>query len=84
MATLSGFFGLLACASQHWPLGILSYGVASRTKEIGIRMALGARSREVLLLISARPASGFGGSVWVAVVFASTRFASSLLSGSRD
>ncbi len=84
MATLSAFFGvlalLLACVGLY---GILSYGVASRTNEIGIRMALGAPRnnvfwmilREAFLLVIA------GVAVGLPVVFAVTRLASSLLFG---
>ena len=84
MATLSGFFGLLALLLASIGLyGILSYGVASRTKEIGIRMALGARSREVLSLIlrEALLLVLAGVVVGLPVVFAATRFASTLLFG---
>jgi putative ABC transport system permease protein len=84
LATLSGFFGVLALVLASIGLyGILSYGVASRTKEIGIRMALGAQSREVLSLIlrEAFILVLVGAAVGLPVTFGATRFASTLLFG---
>ena len=84
MATLSGFFGvlalLLACIGLY---GILSYGVASRTNEIGIRMALGAGRRDVfwLILREAFLLVIAGVAVGLPIIFAVTRLASTLLFG---
>jgi putative ABC transport system permease protein len=84
MAKLSGFFGALAVVLAVIGLyGVISYMVARRRNEIGIRMSLGAdrRSiirlvlRECVLLLSIGLACG------VALALVASRAASSLLFG---
>ena len=82
MATLSGVFGVLAIVLATIGLyGILSYAAASRTNEIGIRIALGARMLEVvnLILREALLLVAIGIVAGIPAVFVVSRFAETLL-----
>jgi predicted permease len=86
MATLSGLFGGLALAMASVGLyGVLAYSVARRTREIGIRMALGSNRsgvwrlvmREVLLMV------GVGIAVGLPAAMALGQYAAAMLYGLR-
>jgi ABC-type antimicrobial peptide transport system permease subunit len=55
IAELSGAFGFMAMTLAGIGLyGLLSYDVVSRTREIGIRMALGTERRDVIRAVASR------------------------------
>ncbi len=82
LATLSGFFGALALVLATIGLyGVMSYNVARRRNEIGIRMALGAEQSRVLGMVLREVATLIfvGLAVGMAFTLATTRFVSSFL-----
>jgi ABC-type antimicrobial peptide transport system permease subunit len=86
VAQLSSFFGglslLLACVGLY---GLLSYEVSRRTRELGVRMALGAQSRDILRLVVAQGVglSALGAVIGILAALALTRYLASLLYGVR-
>ncbi|MGH9855565.1 MAG: FtsX-like permease family protein, partial [Blastocatellia bacterium] len=81
---LLAFFGLLALLlSSIGIYGVMAYSVAQRTREIGIRMALGARSQNVLSLIVKQGITLVMSGVALGLIaaFAITRLIGSLLFG---
>ena len=83
-AKLSSFFGLLALALACIGLyGIMSYAVARRTHEIGIRMALGARQEDILLKVlrEAFLLALVGVAIGIPIALGALRLISSMLFG---
>jgi putative ABC transport system permease protein len=84
MATLSGFFGVLAVLLATIGLyGLISYMVARRTSEIGIRLALGASRATIARQIIGEAATLVCLGLLPGIVFAefAVRSARSLLFG---
>ncbi|HEX8879276.1 MAG TPA: ABC transporter permease [Candidatus Acidoferrum sp.] len=86
IARLSSLFGglslMLACVGLY---GLLSYEVAQRTREIGVRMALGARPSDVLRFIVGQgiAVSAAGAILGILGALGVTRYLASLLYGVR-
>src|SRR5207253_9579838 len=86
IARLSSFFGLLALVLACIGLyGLLSYEVARRTREIGIRTALGAQQRDVLRIVVGQglALAALGAALGIAVAAGVTRYIQSFLYGVR-
>jgi predicted permease len=80
-ALIGGFALVAALLAAIGVYGVMSYLVALRAKEVGIRMALGARPVNVLAMIVKEGAvlGAIGAAVGVAGAAALTRYLSSLL-----
>lgn len=84
MATVSGAFGILAVVLSTLGLyGVMSYMVARRRSEIGVRLALGASSVDVLRLVFLEAARlvAIGLVVGLAGAWWGARYAESLIFG---
>ena len=84
MAALSGAFGVLAGLLAAVGLyGVMSYTVARRSNEIGIRLAMGARGVDVLKMVIAEAGwmVGIGVAIGVALGLGAAKAASTLLFG---
>jgi ABC-type antimicrobial peptide transport system permease subunit len=81
-ALLFGIFGLLALAMVG-VYGVVSYMVSGRAREFGVRLAVGARGREIahLVLRHTLVTAMVGIGVGTALALATTRLLSSLLFG---
>ncbi|PYL00091.1 MAG: hypothetical protein DME19_06325 [Verrucomicrobia bacterium] len=84
VAQLGGFFSIfalmLACLGLY---GVLSFAVVQRTRELGVRVALGAQKRNILSLVVGQGVklALTGTAVGIAGALVATRLVSSLLFG---
>jgi ABC-type antimicrobial peptide transport system permease subunit len=84
IAVLSGFFGAVALLLAVIGLyGVMSLAVTARTSEIGVRVALGARQRDVIgmILRQALVTTAIGLALGVLVTLGASRFVQSMIFG---
>jgi predicted permease len=83
-ATLLGIFGLVGLALATVGLyGVLAYVVRARTREIGIRMALGANRQGVIGMVATQGLvlAGVGMAIGLGLAWAVSRFLATFLYG---
>jgi len=84
LVSLTSAFGLLALVLASVGIyGVMAYSVAQRTREIGIRMALGAIPRQILAMVlrEASSLSAVATALGVGASLLVTRFVKSMLFG---
>jgi ABC-type antimicrobial peptide transport system permease subunit len=82
LSLLLGAFSVISLAMAAVGIyGVMSYSVSRRTQEIGVRMALGARSSDVLMMVLGQGTklAAIGVAIGLAGAVALTRVMSTLL-----